>query len=514
MSTKADPTLNFTTVSHSQVEYGDWQTPYALAEQVCEVVRQWIKPDVVIEPNCGKGAFLQAAMQAFPRAERFWGADICEEYVLTASRLGGENHLTVEREDFFDGKWEHIVAANPSKKILIIGNPPWVTNSELMRRESVNLPQKTNLHDLNGMDAMTGKSNFDISEWMLIREAEALQNKNAVLAMLCKTSTARKVMQFLWKNNVAITKAEIRHFDAKHFFDVSVDACLFLVDFNQNNRREEGCPVYDSLTGRAPSHVFGIHSGKLVSDIAFIRQYPHLIAKKQNRFCWRSGVKHDCAKIMELTRDEAGRFRNGLRETVDIEPDLLFPMMKSSDLANSRIDTIARFMIVPQRHIGEETGKIASLYPKTWAYLQKHLPAFEKRKSAIYRNRPPFSIFGVGDYTFAPWKVAISGLYKNLTFQAIGPHDNKPVVLDDTCYFMPCECEEEAVFLASLLNSKPAETLLKALIFFDSKRPVTKDVLNQINIETLAIETCESAAFAALYPAETVQKNTQMEIFD
>lgn len=217
---------------------------------------------------------------------------------------------------------------------------------------------------------------------------------------------------------------------------------------------------------------------------------------------------------MELTRDETGIFRNGLRETVDIEPDLLFPMLKSSDLANSRTGTIARYMIVPQHYVGEETGKIASLYPKTWAYLQNHLPAFEKRKSAIYRNRPPFSIFGVGDYTFAPWKVAISGLYKNLTFQAIGPHDNKPVVLDDTCYFMPCDCEEEAMFLAKVLNAKPAEKLLNAMIFFDSKRPVTKDVLNQINIEALAGEIGEAVAFAALYLGEAVQKNTQMEIFN
>lgn len=514
MSTKADPSLDFTVTPHSQVEYGDWQTPYALAEQVCSIVSQWIQPDVVIEPNCGKGAFLKAAMQAFPRAEQFWGADICEEYVQTASDLSSECRMTVEHEDFFDGKWENIIAANHAKRILVVGNPPWVTNSELMRRESVNLPQKTNFHGLSGMDAITGKSNFDISEWMLIREAEALQNKNAVLAMLCKTSTARKVMQFLWKNNIAIAKAEIRHFDVKRFFDVSVDACLFLVDFNQNNRREEGCAVFDSLTVRAPSHVFGIHGGKLVSDIAFIRQHPHLIVKQQSRFCWRSGVKHDCAKIMELTRDEAGRFRNGLHETVDIEPDLLFPMMKSSDVANSRIGTAARYMIVPQRYVGEETRKIASLYPKTWEYLQKHLPAFEKRKSAIYRNRPPFSIFGVGDYTFSPWKVAISGLYKNLTFQAIGPHDNKPVVLDDTCYFMPCDRKEEAVFLAKVLNAKPAEKLLNALIFFDSKRPVTKDVLNQINIGALAGEIGESAAFIALYPTETVQKNIQMEIFD
>ena len=46
--------------------------------------------------------------------------------------------------------------------ILILGNPPWVTNSELSSLNSNNLPKKTNFKELNGLDAITGKGNFDI----------------------------------------------------------------------------------------------------------------------------------------------------------------------------------------------------------------------------------------------------------------------------------------------------------------------------------------------------------------
>jgi len=39
---------------------------------------------------------------------------------------------------------------------------------------SENLPKKSNFQGLRGLDARTGKSNFDIAEWMLIRLIEAL----------------------------------------------------------------------------------------------------------------------------------------------------------------------------------------------------------------------------------------------------------------------------------------------------------------------------------------------------
>lgn len=50
----------------------------------------------------------------------------------------------------------------------------------------------------------------------------------------------------------------------------------------------------------------------------------------------------------------------------------------------------------------------------------------------IYRGKPRFSVFGVGDYTFAPWKVAVSGFYQVPRFVKVGPMGGKPVVFDDT----------------------------------------------------------------------------------
>ncbi len=45
----------------------------------------------------------------------------------------------------------------------VIGNPPWVTNSRQGKNSSLNVPLKSNIYGLKGIDAITGKSNFDIS---------------------------------------------------------------------------------------------------------------------------------------------------------------------------------------------------------------------------------------------------------------------------------------------------------------------------------------------------------------
>ena len=188
---------------------------------------------------------------------------------------------------------------------------------------------------------------------------------------------------------------------------------------------------------------------------------------------------------MEL-RKENNCFRNRLGERVELEDEHLFPMLKSSDLANGEIKSINRYMLVPQHFVGQQTNIIKYNSPKTWEYLQKHSDLLDQRASVIYQNNPQFSIFGVGDYTFADWKIAISGFYKNIRFRLIGPYEGKPVVFDDTCYFLSCRSKEEAMILYEILSSQTAMEFFFAYIWWDSKRPITLEILNMLSLVELA----------------------------
>ena len=103
-------------------------------------------------------------------------------------------------------------------------------------------------------------------------------------------------------------------------------------------------------------------------------------------------------------------------------------------------------------------------------------------------------------YSFAPWKVAISGFYKRLEFRCVGPEYGKPVVLDDTCYFLPCESKEDAKVLYQILSSRSATGFFESLIFWDSKRPITVQILSSINLIDLAKELDISLPFWSDYP--------------
>jgi SAM-dependent methyltransferase len=470
--------------SRAKVEFGDFQTPLALAREVCCLLRRHgLVPEFVLEPTCGSGAFLIAAAEAFPEAAlRGW--DINRDYVRQATaelhRAGASSRATVECQDFFAHDWESELQ-QMSGTLLILGNLPWVTNSAVASINGSNLPIKENFLGLRGLAARTGKSNFDISEWMLIRLVRALRGREASIAMLCKTATARKLLRYSWQNEGRIGQASLRRIDAAAHFGASVDACLLFASTGFAGPME--ADVYESLSAAKPAARIGLAGQDLVADIRAYRELKHL--EGLCPFQWRSGVKHDCAAVMELRTVGNGTVKNKLGERVELEDTYLYPLLKCSDLANGRL-TPQRLVLVTQRGVGDDTSGIAHSAPQTWHYLQSHSDKFEARKSSIYKGRVPFALFGIGEYAFAPWKVAVSGLHRPARFQVIGPLQARPVFIDDTCNYLPFEEEISARLVADVLNSAPCQQFLQSLIFTGSKRPITVELLQRLNLSAIA----------------------------
>jgi len=504
--------MQATKKAHGADEFGDFQTPRPLASDICHFLsKRGIVPASVVEPSCGLGNFVLAALDCFPSGECL-GVELNAEYVTQLSATirsrAGHEKVRLVRQSFFDFDWQATFRSLP-KPVLVLGNPPWVTNAQLGALGSTNLPRKTNFQGHVGLDALTGKSNFDISEWMLIKLLEALAGRGAWLAMLCKTAVARKVLVHAWKTGIALDWAEMRAIDAGAFFGAAVDACLLVCSLSTQGTSND-CGVYPGLASKEPASVLGWCDHQLIADVRAYKKWKHLAGECP--YQWRSGVKHDCSKVMELRRDGLG-FRNGLGELVELEDDYVYPMLKSSELANGHTQNPVRLMVVPQRAVGDDTRVIEERAPKTWRYLMEHAAALDRRGSSIYRKRPRFSVFGVGDYTFAPWKVAISGFYKRLKFAVLGTSAGKPTVLDDTCYFVPCQSEPEARCVASLLNSDACREFFSAFIFWDAKRPITVDLLRRLDVMALAAELGSGEELARILAKSSRVRNMQLDLF-
>ncbi len=392
-------------------------------------------------------------------------------------------HWTVQTGDIFTYNL-NTIPWQASGPLLVVGNPPWITLAELGAIDSRRVPTRTNVRSVPGIDALTGESNFDVAEYIWMRLLTELRGQNPTVAMLCKTSVARRVLKLAFRLRLCVAEARLWRIDARRSFGVSADACLFMIRIGPGSP-DYTCPVHESMTAHEPVATMGIVDGVLVADIHAHRASRPFDGKSPVE--WRQGLKHDASRVLELVPDGNGGWRNGLGERVDVEANWIFPLMKGSDIYSGREPS--RSVIVTQRSLRETPRFLRDLAPKLWAYLESHEDWFTVRKSSIYRGRPRFSIFGVGSYTFSPWKVAVSSFWKTPRFRVIGPVDGRPVLFDDTSYFLPCDTRNEAAIIAAVLGSEPTRRLLKSLLFVDAKRVITKKLLQRLDLHALLSTT-------------------------
>lgn len=458
---------------------GDFQTPLSLARKCCDwLLLLGVRPDLIIEPTCGIGSFLRAAGETFPNQPIISGYDISPHYVTIASSLSSEFHI--KEQDFFSCDWvEELNFFNQkTKEVLFLGNPPWVTISRLtelgyapdIRREK---------GAVFGVGAgFNGKSNFDVSEWMVLRLIEALKSRKGHIALILKESVARKLIQRIERYSLPIKKIAKLDIDAKEAFDVSVSATMlyFAIGEKADNFTVD---EYDENFNLKPS-ALGVRHGRLVSNaVEFDNYNAEIISDLNLAPRWRSGIKHDCSSILELSFKE-GKLWNKLGEIVDVEAERVFPLIKGSGVANNKIDEISKWVIVPKDSLKSAESEVKFKYPKLWKYLVEHEEYFTKRKSKIYQNGERFPLYGLGTYSFEPWKVATASMYKRLNFCLVGPKSNKPVFFDDTVYFSAFSSYSEAKRYFEKMKSNKASRYLSSQIFWDNMRPVNREILESV----------------------------------
>jgi hypothetical protein len=478
-------------------DLGDFQTPPELVAAVLETLgpigARWPR---VLEPTCGRGNFLAGLLRQAspPREIRAIEIQPCHcraaEEVVRGGADGG-TAVSIICADLFGLDLGRDLTWREGGPLLVVGNPPWVTSAELGRLPGAHVPPKSNVKGFAGLEARTGASNFDVAEAVWLKLARELAAEGPTIAVLCKASVARGILQYAHRAGLPVVDASIRQIDASRWFGATVDACLFRVTLAAAESmggvipsRCTGVPVFPALDAGEPARVLGFAGGWLVPDReAYGRS---AFADGLCPRTWRQGLKHDAAAVMELTVEPGtGRLRNGEGEAVDVEPGFVYPLIKGADLRRTPAARPRRAVLVTQEHIGDDTGRLTAAAPRLWAYLSGHADRFERRRSSIYRGRPRFAIFGVGPYSFAPYKVAVSGLHKATVFRAIGPRDGRPVMLDDTCYFLPCSSAAEAATLTALCNDPLALAFLASASFPDAKRPITKALLQRLDLRAI-----------------------------
>lgn len=451
-------------------EFGDFQTPGELAAACVKLLHV---PDnaVVIEPTCGFGSFLKAVADAAPHSDRH-GLEINAEYAEQARQYGD-----VIQDDFFQFDLCRF-SPDINQPLIIIGNPPWVTAADLKRMGSANIPAKENFKHAKGFDALLGSSNFDVCEYIILKLLGTYSGRPFKLGMLCKTQVARNAMEFAARNSLPIINSSIHRIDAKYWFNAGVDACWFMITSDPEKESSYITDVYDSIDYEASVVTrFGVVSGRMVSNVDAYKSYCD--GDDKCPYEWRSGLKHDASKVFEL-KSESGMAVSSFGDQFEPDGKYVLPLMKSTDVFRGKPST--KYVIVPQRTFGGNDEQLRLENFAVWQYLDSHSDIIDSRKSSVYHNQGRFTVFGHGDYTYAPYKLATSGLHKDLMFRIIPPLNGVPVVLDDTSYFIPFDDPTEVCMVKALLDSPACVGLIRSLVFWDSKRPISKKLLARVNM--------------------------------
>jgi len=500
-------------------EWGDVQTPNFLVEKVYQILAEAnLDPEIIIEPTFGTGNFILNAPRYFKNIKLIYGVEIQKQHIwFSASKIisnmlnqGVKNFNKFEirliHDDIFKHKFNREILNKRDSTILVVGNPPWVTISELSSLNSSNLPLKTNIKGFRGIDALTGKSNFDITETIIIKMISVFSKYQGKIAFLCKNIVVRNILKETNKSNLNISNIRALNFNAKEYFGKICNASLLIADLT-SNKSDTFCTIAKIEEPNKIIKKIGWHNNQFVSDIGEYKKHSQF--EGQFPINWRQGIKHDCASVLELQLTSNRKLINKNNDVVDVEEDLVYPLLKGSSLRKFFAQDISRRLILTQTKLSEKTNKIKVKYPKTWQYLMKNKKAFSKRKSRVYNNKPSFSIFGVGEYTLSPYKVAIAGFYKKPIFTFVTPYNGKPVLFDDTCYYLSFQEYNDALFICSVLNSKVLKDYLESIVFIDSKRPYTKEILMRINLAHL-IKNTTFASLEEIWIANNFKPNVKI----
>ncbi len=474
-------------------DLGDFQTPPELVDAVLETLgpigERWPR---VLEPTCGRGHFLAGllAHRSPPREVRAF--EIQPAHCRLAEGLVGSmadrgTLVSITCADLFGIDLRHDLRL--ARGWSLAGRRQSAVDHQRRagRPGRAQQPPRSNVKGLTGLEARTGSSNFDVAEAIWLKLARELAAEGPTIAILCKCSVARSILQFAHRAGLPLRDASIRRIDAARWFGAAVNACLFRVTLGAGETAPsplEQIPIFHTLDAAEPAAMLGFARGRLVADMEAYRRVGFVDGSCPG--AWRQGLKHDAAAVMELTVEPGtGRLHNGSGEEVEVESAFVYPLIKGTDLRRPPVERPSRAVIVTQERIGDDTERLATSAPRLWAYLRGHIDRFERRRSSIYRGRPPFAIFGIGPYSFAPFKVVVSGLHKVPAFRAVGPRDGRPVMVDDTCYFLPCSSATETAVLAALCNEPSALEFLASATFLDAKRPITKALLQRLDLRAV-----------------------------
>jgi type I restriction-modification system DNA methylase subunit len=473
-----------------------------------------------VRTGCTTDQFKARLLKALPLV---WDRDVADIRLALALY---EQLQDLERQGI-DGIWARIIK-NAFAPIFqgrfdyVAGNPPWVNWESLpedYRNETKPLWVHHGLFPHRGMDTILGKGKKDISMLMTYVAMDNYLKDSGRLGFVItqsvfKTSGAGQgFRRFMLGSSVAVRVQAVDDMSNLRPFEGAANrtgivtlqrgrATRYPVPYNYwykptggstipedidlddlvqekiaTYRNHIGEPVDDAestspwLTGRSQA----LKAARKVLGASDYRAYEGSNTGGANGVYWVeiTGQRPDGLVIVSNITEGAKREVESVQAA--IETDLLYPLLRGRD--------VTRWQAAPQAHIimvqdartrtGIPEADLRVRLPKTYAYLSRFKDALAQRQSQSVRRLADsgafYSIFAVGDYTFAPYKVVWREVASRLDAAVAQQYEvpgsgMKCSVPDHTIILIPCREAPEAHFVCATLNSTPSRFLVQNYI--------------------------------------------------
>jgi len=298
----------------------------------------------------------------------------------------------------------------------------------------------------------------DLSEFQVF---EGATNRTAVLCVKNSGKTVYPVKYAIW-----VSKGPKR---------LSQDATLSEVQAGISIKHKKASPSISNdplspwltLPEETPDSVLK------VTGRSFYRAREGVNTGGANGVFWLASVKKTEDGLLITNAYNIGKNKVPERTGV-VEASLVYPLLRGRDIERWRAAPTLNILLThssskPKEAIIESEFK--QNFPKAYRFLN-HFKIFLKGRPEYERwgqKGPFYELYRIGNYTFADYSVVWPEVGHTVAAAVIGKisteyGSNKFIIPDHTCILVPTNHHEEANFLAALLNSTPAQVILRGYV--------------------------------------------------
>lgn len=515
-------------------QLGEHYTPAWLADHLVEQL--WDPGLRWIDPTVGGGAFLLALYRQAQRTGGsfdFAGCDRNPWAVLAAAANAAMAQRTVSSQT----EWKIPIAcldvvADSQAAVQwgsfqrVVGNPPWIVWDRLPDPYRAGLQEMWKHYGFfteTGMASILGSGKKDLAMLITYLAADRFLQSGGQLgfvitrSILSAAGSARGFRRFQLPDGspmcvdriddlsglkpfhrvnanavvIFLTKGESHHYPVPYYRWESADPRDRVAEFA---RPSESADPLSSW-----SHATASDERLLRCVLAPSNYHAHLGVNTggANGIYW-----FQRRKILDGDRWEVENLAQRSRLAIDkirtvLETRFLYPVLLGKDLQSWHWQPSAWVLLVQdtQRRRGIDEATLQRQAPLTYAYLQRFEDQLRSRAAfqryftvgqpGHRRDKAPFyTMFDVGSYTLAPWKVAWNRMGSTLGAAVVSTFEDKVVLPQETHGMIAAASEQEAHYLAAILNSQTVQRALEMTGQVGGKSFATPRAVHRLGLRT------------------------------